>query len=256
MAIRYFEWQGHEVSVDMKEQILRLELAPFASLKEACRGATRIIRDLGGMEIATFDHDQKFEAPLASSVVALPDEGGFVSAGVFAQKAKAVDDGIVAALELIIDDGTFDLAGRRAFLAQLQEHLLSEWATSEKDAGLAEAIGLISAARSIVDGADADSSIASDTGLRLRRSPLERISFGARNASADGDLFLERASHAVVPAGQSTSKTFGRPGCGAPLEIAASRPGAVGRVPDPALAGGVDQSARPTGSSRRHAVGK
>ena len=170
MAIRFFEWQGHEVCVDMKEQILRLELAPVASLKEAFRGATRKTHDIGGTEIATFDYDQKFEAPLVSSVVALPDEGAFVSAGVFAQKAKAVDDGIVAALELIIDDGTFDLAGRRAFLAQLQEHLLSEWASSEKDAGLAEAIGLISAARSIVDGADADSSIASDTGLRLRRS--------------------------------------------------------------------------------------
>ena len=110
----------------------------------------------------------QFEAPIAPSIAVLPDDGKFVSAGVFAQKAKANDVGILAALELIIDDGTFELAGRRAFLAQLQEHLLSEWARSEKDADLADAIGGLSAARSLVDGADADSSIANDTGLRLR----------------------------------------------------------------------------------------
>jgi hypothetical protein len=92
--------------------------------------ATR--REEDGITVLEFERESRFEAPLYPCIAALPDEGPFVSAAVLAQKAKAVDDGVVATLELILDDGTQGLRGRSSLLAELQERLVGEWETAPR----------------------------------------------------------------------------------------------------------------------------
>src|SRR4051794_30027102 len=112
MSTRFFRWQGLHVAVDVMSQVLRLEMDPFASWGEVRRGAVGRRRDKGEIQVIEFDPEERFEGRLYPSIAAMPDDGPFVSASVLAQKAKAVDDGIVAALELILAEGTASLRGR------------------------------------------------------------------------------------------------------------------------------------------------
>ncbi len=105
------------------------------------------------------------------SIAAMPKGGSFVSAWALARKAKAVDDGIVAALEILLDEGTANFRGRAALLHDWQGKLRDEWDRSPEDSSNAEAIGLVSAARSLAGDEDADLSNW-PASLRLPRSRL------------------------------------------------------------------------------------
>jgi hypothetical protein len=142
---------------------------PLASWHEVRRWAVGRRRGEGEIEVINFERGERFESGLYPSIAAMPDEGPFVSASVLAQKAKSVDDGIVAALELIVDEGTADLPGRATILHELQDVLRGEWNLSPQDAGRAEAIGLISAARSLAGDEGPAQSTNWPTALRLHR---------------------------------------------------------------------------------------
>lgn len=149
MPVRYFAWNGLRVAVDGQPQVLHLKMDPFASWGEIRRGAVGRRRAEGGIQVIEFDPEERFEAPLYPSIAAMPDCGPFASAAVLARKAKAVDDGIVAALELLLDEGTDRLLGRAALLDDVQARLRAEWDRSPEDAGHAGAIGLVAAARTL-----------------------------------------------------------------------------------------------------------
>lgn len=167
---RTFRWQGLHVAVDVGPQVLRLEMDRFASWGEVRQGTVGRRRAEGGIQVIEFNPEERFEGRLYPSIAAMPDEAPFVSASVLAQKAKAVDDGIVAALELILDEGTPSLRGRAALLAELQDMLRAEWDRSPGDSGRGGAIGLVSAARSLAgDEAPADL-MGWPTALRLHRT--------------------------------------------------------------------------------------
>lgn len=91
-----------------------------------------------------------------------------------AQKAKAVDDGIVATLEFLLAEGTMSFRGRSALLAGLQSQLQGGWDRSPDDPRLAEAIGLLSAVRSLVGDNDPADPITWPTPLRLWRNQYLR----------------------------------------------------------------------------------
>ena len=169
MSVRYFAWNGLRVAVDSRPQVLHLEMDPFASWGEVRRGAVGRRRSEGEIQVIEFDPEERFEAPLYPSIAAMPDCGPFVSAAVLAQKAKAVDDGIVAALELLLDEGTHRLLGRAALLADVQARLRAEWDRSPEDAGHAGAIGLIAAARSLGGDEAGEDPATWPTKLRLLR---------------------------------------------------------------------------------------
>ena len=174
MSTRFFRWNDLHVAVDIGPQVLHLAMDPMASWGEMRqRGKRRQLES--GIQLIEFDPEERFESPLYPSIAAMPDEGSFVSASVLAQKAKAVDDGIVAALELLLDEGATSFPGRAALLHDWQDALRSEWDRSPGDSAEAEAIGLLSAARSLAGDEDAD--LAKwPAPLRLRRSRYLRES--------------------------------------------------------------------------------
>jgi hypothetical protein len=170
MPTRTFYWQGLNVTVDLRPQVLRLDMDPFASWQEVRKWA--VGRRSGGGEIGviTYERGEPFGGGLYPRIAAIPDEGPFVSAAVLAQKAKCVDDGIVAAVELIVAEGTADLLGRATILHELQDVTRGEWDRSPRDAVRAEAIGLISAARSLAGDEEPAGSSTWPTALRLHRN--------------------------------------------------------------------------------------
>lgn len=146
-------------------------LASWGEMRQ--RGKRR--QSESGIRLIEFDPEERFESPLYPSIAAMPDEGSFVSASVLAHKAKAVDDGIVASLELLLDEGAASFRGRAALLHDWQDVLRDEWDRSPEDSAKAEAIGLLSAARSLAGDEDAD--LANwPAPLRLRRSRYLRDS--------------------------------------------------------------------------------
>jgi hypothetical protein len=194
MSTRFFRWQDSlegylrlrasqralrceslDVAVDVGPQVLRLEMDPCASDQEKRQGIYGRRRSEDGLQVIKFDPDERFQSILYPSIAALPEGGPFVSASVLAQKAKAVDDGIVAALEQLLDDGAASFLGRAALLGDWQGVLRDEWDRSPEDSRRANAIGLLSAARSLAGDEDPD--VASwPAALRLRRSRYLRDS--------------------------------------------------------------------------------
>ncbi len=170
MSIRCFRWNDLQVYVDPAPQVLRLEMDEIASWREMRHLPLRKGSDTGGIQVLEYDVHEQFEAPIYPTVSALPDEGPFVSAAVLAQKAKEVDDGIVASLELLLDDGTMRLTGRSAWLAGLQRRLQDDWDRSPGDKSCAEAIGLLSALRTLAGNDNPTESTSWPPELRLRRS--------------------------------------------------------------------------------------
>ena len=174
MSTRFFCWKGLQVGVERSRQVLRLEMEPRASWHEIRMGAAGSRRREGEVQVIELDVEEQFEAPLYPSIANLPDELPFVSAAVLAQKAKAVDDGIVATLEFLLAEGTMTFRGRSAILAGLQGQFQGEWDRSPDDSRLAEAIGLLSAVRSLVGDNDPADPITWPTPLRLRRNQYLR----------------------------------------------------------------------------------
>lgn len=174
MSTRFFRWRELQVAVDVSPQVLRLEMDPLASWGEMSQRGKR--RQSGsGIQLIEFDPEERFESPLYPSIAAMPDGRSFVSASVLAQKAKAVDDGTVASLELLLDEGAASFPGRAAILHDWQGVLRDQWDRSPEDSARAEAIGLLSAARSLAGDEDAD--LANwPAPLRLRRSRYLRDS--------------------------------------------------------------------------------
>lgn len=189
MPTRFFRTQDLQVAVDLAPQVLRLEMDPFASWGEMVQHARRRPSEAG---IATleFDRNARFQGPLYPSIAALPEgrpEPPLVSAAALAQKAKAVDDGIVAALEILLDEGAGDLRGRAPLLRGWQDMLREEWDRSPEDTDRAEAIGLLAAARSLAGDDDADLATWPPS-LRLRRS--RRLHASRMNPEHDVPLGL------------------------------------------------------------------
>src|SRR4051794_6320868 len=127
MLTRCFRWQSLHDAVDVRPQVLRLEMDPIASWQEIRQEAYERRRSGDGPQVIEIDPDERFQGTLYPSIAAMPERGSFVSASVLAQKAKAVDDGIVAILELLLDDGAASLRGRDALLHDLQDRLRHEW---------------------------------------------------------------------------------------------------------------------------------
>ncbi|WP_406699801.1 hypothetical protein V5E97_13190 [Singulisphaera sp. Ch08] len=174
MSTRFFCWKGLQVGVERSRQVLRLEMEPRASWHEIRLGAAGRRPREGEVQLIELDVEEQFEAPLYPSIANLPDELPFVSAAVLAQKAKAVDDGIVATLEFLLDEGTMTFRGRSALLAGLQGQLQGEWDRSSDDTRLAEGLGLLSAVRSLVGDNDPADPITWPTPLRLWRNQYLR----------------------------------------------------------------------------------
>ncbi|SIN80705.1 hypothetical protein SAMN05444166_0986 [Singulisphaera sp. GP187] len=180
MSTRFFCWKGLQVGVERSRQVLRLEMESRASWHEIRSGAGGGRRRKGEsegeseVEVIGLDVEERFEAPLYPSIANLPDDLPFVSAAVLAQKAKAVDDGIVATLEFLLDEGTMTVRGRSALLAGLQNQLQGEWDRSPDDSRLAETLGLLSAVRSLAGDNDPADSTTWPTPLRLRRNQYLR----------------------------------------------------------------------------------
>lgn len=147
MSVHHFRWEEYQVAVDPARQVLRLDIVPEVRW-----------RDDGS-------------AVLAPSPVSVPGAAsGFVSASMLAHKAKAVDDGIVAALEVLLHEGTATIRGRDALLDEFQTRLGQRWAAEEGEPGIADAMGLLSAVRSL-GGVEAPADPTTwPTALRLRRA--------------------------------------------------------------------------------------
>lgn len=169
MSTHFFRWQGFQVAVDRKPQVLRLAMTSVALWQEMRHDTVGRRRTEDGITVIEYDNGERYEGPLYPSVAALPEGTPFVSAAVLAQKAKAVDDGLVATLELLLDDGTIHLPGRAALLADLQRHLQGTWDRSPNDVRAAEAIGLLSATRSLTGDEDRNDVASWPVPLRLRR---------------------------------------------------------------------------------------
>ncbi len=170
MSIRFFHWNDLQVYVDPSPQVLRLEMDQTASLQEMRLLPLRTRTDTGGFRTFEYDIQQQFQAPLFPSVSSLPVEDPFVSAAVLAQKAKSVDDSIVATLELLLDDGTMSVMGRSALIQGLLVRLRDGWDRSPGDEAQAEAIGLLMAARALAGTEDSKITTNPPPELRLHRS--------------------------------------------------------------------------------------
>ncbi len=170
MSIRFFQWSDLQVYVDPSPQVLRLEMDETPSWSEIRHLPLRLGTETGGIRLLDYNVHERFEAPLFPSLSSLPDEGPFVSAAVLAQKAKSVDDSIVATLDLLLDDGTMNVMGRSGLIQELLVRLRDGWDRSPGDKAQAEAIGLLMAARALAGTEDSTNTTEQPPELRLRRS--------------------------------------------------------------------------------------
>lgn len=163
MPERHFLWRDHLVAVDLRPQVLRLGISPAASWLETWQeyGELEVV-DAGGGRVTV-------PAKLYASPVTAPEGEAFVAASVLAHKAKAIDDGVVAALDLLLDEGTATFQGRTGLLLTWREAIRRAWERAPGDVASANAFGLLAAALAIVDGEDGDPA-SLPTALRLRRS--------------------------------------------------------------------------------------
>ncbi len=174
MAIRFFTYNGWndklEVAVDTRPQVLRLAIDPYMTHDEMMRGDVGIRSDVGGIRTINFDTKRSYSAAIYPSIVAMPGRGNrFVAASVLAQKTKVVDDGIVAAIEVLTNDGRSSFPGRAPFLRGLQELLRAQWAANPDEKHLAEAIGLVAALRSLNSEGESEEEEGWPTALKLRK---------------------------------------------------------------------------------------
>ena len=169
MPGREFRWGDLHVCVDASGQVLRLELDDVALWHEIQHLPLSRI-ETGGVPLLDYNPGARYDAPLFPSVAALPAEESFMSAAMLAQKAKSVDDSIVATLERLVDEGTFSLIGRSALIEGLLGQLNERWVAAPGEKDQASAIGLLMAARSLARADEEIGSIGGPAELRLARS--------------------------------------------------------------------------------------
>lgn len=112
---------GHSVKLSLSEQIIHLDrLSNSSSLNKIYKSPRKA---------------SEFSPPI----------NGFISAGTLIYKAKLFDDGLMASIEKILQNGLGPFMGKRAFLKKLAEDLLDQFPEPPED-GSNKAVGIVLAA--------------------------------------------------------------------------------------------------------------
>ncbi|MCP3141488.1 hypothetical protein [Pyxidicoccus xibeiensis] len=126
---------GVDVEVDLDSQVLELEVddeESFWSVRERLRQRSQEGR-VDEVGIRVLDTSSPLEPYLHPTLAGLQRDWEWTPAMVFALKAKAFDDGLYAAVELLVQRGTPALPGKRRLLEQVHQVLLAQWSAGDSD---------------------------------------------------------------------------------------------------------------------------
>ncbi|WP_342376080.1 hypothetical protein NVS55_33110 [Myxococcus stipitatus] len=153
MSDYLFRWNDNPVEVDLSSQVLELEVddeVTFWSVRgrpDLKRARTQTVND--GAPVA-IDVKAPIEPYLYPTPPCSPSLGNWTPSLAFSLKAKAFDDGCLAAVELLVQEGTPRLAGKRGLVEDVRKVLRGRWsASASKDLGWA--LAFLQAALSMSD---------------------------------------------------------------------------------------------------------
>ncbi|AGC48026.1 hypothetical protein MYSTI_06753 [Myxococcus stipitatus DSM 14675] len=131
MSDYLFQWNDNPVEVDLSSQVLELEVDDEVTFWSV-RGRPDLKRERK-QDIAAIDVKAPVEPYLYPQLPCSPTLGNWTPSLAFSLKAKAFDDGCLAAVELLVQEGTPRLAGRRGLVEGVRKVLRGRWSASASD---------------------------------------------------------------------------------------------------------------------------
>lgn len=121
---------GQKFEVDLSSQVLELEADDELPLEDERAHRARVEAHDG---LGVLRYSRSLEPYLHPTLTGLQQNGYWVPAMAFALKAKAFDDGLYAAVDLLAQKGTPLLPGKRHLVDQIHRTLLSQWRPESPD---------------------------------------------------------------------------------------------------------------------------